>query len=348
VDNKISYPYWVTKGVFIMNKNKHLWLIIAIISLVGFAASCNVDEPDTGLTGTVSIEPSGDITTGTQLKAVYTGTETDLTYEWKRDNVVLNGYTTPAGSQTQTAGNYTVTVSRESDSKSATVTVGSLTGTISITPSGEVAPNTTLTASYSLGSTGVSYQWKKDGSDVSGATSATYTPTAAGSYTVTITKTGFPNGKTSTAAVTVTDKARFFGTWHNSDNDETVIISANELEYIDADDEGYKIGAPLTWTAITGPTGYSIGFSIKGKLLAKDWIPDQPNNVNPNVGDDCTDHWYISTDGNSLIFGEWISNTVVPNEDPDWIFTKSTTTGLSIKSINNAGMPKGRASRVNR
>ena len=76
-----------------------------------------------------------------------------------------------------------------------------LSGNVTISPVGPVAAGTELTANYS-GSESVSYQWNKDGKAISGATSKTYKPTAAGSYTVTVSASGY-NGKTS-AAVTVT------------------------------------------------------------------------------------------------------------------------------------------------
>jgi hypothetical protein len=77
-----------------------------------------------------------------------------------------------------------------------------LSGTITITPNSGVETGTKLTATYS-GSEVVSYQWKKDGGNA-GANAKEYTPAEAGSYTVTVSATGY-NSKTS-AAVTVTRK----------------------------------------------------------------------------------------------------------------------------------------------
>jgi hypothetical protein len=81
------------------------------------------------------------------------------------------------------------------------VTMGpppSLSGTITITPgTGVITVGTQLTAEYS-GSETVSYQWKKDGSAITDATEATYTPTEAGSYTVTVSSVGY-SPKTSAA-----------------------------------------------------------------------------------------------------------------------------------------------------
>ena len=78
-----------------------------------------------------------------------------------------------------------------------------LSGTITISPTGSVDIGTKLTATYS-GSESVSFQWKKDGNNVGSASTTNpneYTPTEAGSYTVTVSAEGYKS-KTS-AAVTV-------------------------------------------------------------------------------------------------------------------------------------------------
>ena len=79
--------------------------------------------------------------------------------------------------------------------------VPALSGNITISPAGPVIIGAVLTASYS-GTETVSYQWKKDGSEISGATATTYTANEAGSYTVTVSAPGYAS-KTS-ASVTVT------------------------------------------------------------------------------------------------------------------------------------------------
>jgi len=79
-----------------------------------------------------------------------------------------------------------------------------LSGTITISPTDNVSIGMILTATYS-GSEAVSYQWKKDGSNV-GALSTTkpnkFTPMEVGNYTVTVSESG-KKSKTS-AAINVT------------------------------------------------------------------------------------------------------------------------------------------------
>jgi hypothetical protein len=80
-----------------------------------------------------------------------------------------------------------------------------LTGNITITPT-TATTGTELTAAYS-GSEAVAYRWNKDGTAINGATAQTYTPSQAGTYTVTVNLAGY-KVKTS-AAVVVTIKRDF-------------------------------------------------------------------------------------------------------------------------------------------
>jgi len=81
-----------------------------------------------------------------------------------------------------------------------------LSGDIAISPSSNVSINMELTAKYS-GSESVSYQWKNGSTDV-GTNADKFTPTAAGSYTVTVSASGYKS-KTS-SSVTVTDNTDVF------------------------------------------------------------------------------------------------------------------------------------------
>ena len=65
-----------------------------------------------------------------------------------------------------------------------------LAGDITITPNMGVTTGTELTAEYDRSKT-VSYQWKKDREVISGATSSKYIPPEAGSYTVTVSASGY-------------------------------------------------------------------------------------------------------------------------------------------------------------
>ena len=78
---------------------------------------------------------------------------------------------------------------------------GTLSGNVAVSPNGTVNVNTELTAAYS-GTETVTYQWYKDNVAISGAKSPKYTPTVAGSYTVTVSASGYTS-KTSLAVTVI-------------------------------------------------------------------------------------------------------------------------------------------------
>ena len=117
-----------------------------------------------------------------------------LTYQWKKGDTVISGatsstYTTPATSSADNAAVFTVVVSN-----SAGTTVTSSNATLTVTAAVEVAVAPAITtqpltqtvapgntATFTVTATGTApliYQWKKGGTDISGATSNTYTTPA--------------------------------------------------------------------------------------------------------------------------------------------------------------------------
>jgi hypothetical protein len=147
-----------------------------------------------------------------------TGTAT-LTYQWKKGGTAISGatgatYTTPATASSDSGTQFTVTVTNSFGSvtsSSATLTVN-LAPTITAQPASHtVAVGQTATFSVTAAGTGtLTYQWKKNGTLISGATSASYTTPAAAasdngaSFTVTVTGT---MGSVTSSAATLTVNA---------------------------------------------------------------------------------------------------------------------------------------------
>ncbi|MEP7170943.1 MAG: LamG-like jellyroll fold domain-containing protein, partial [Bacteroidota bacterium] len=136
-----------------------------------------------GVGGPTSFCPGGSVT----LTSGNTGTGN--TYQWRLNGIDIAGATSVSYSASASGSYSCVTTNLCATTASVPITVSNNTGlAASITPPGNVSfcstGSTNLTATAG---TGYSYQWKKSGINISGATSQVYNVNQAGSYSVTIT-----------------------------------------------------------------------------------------------------------------------------------------------------------------
>ncbi|MEN9302327.1 MAG: hypothetical protein RL264_756 [Bacteroidota bacterium] len=133
-------------------------------------------------------------------------TGTGLTYQWQNNGTNISGATASSYSATS-AGSYTVVVtnngvcSTTSSVKTVIVNPAPLAlitnnGSTSICQGGSVLLNANT-------GTGLTYQWKNNGTNITGATASSYTATTAGSYTVVVTNSNSCTATSSATAVTV-------------------------------------------------------------------------------------------------------------------------------------------------
>jgi PA14 domain/Immunoglobulin domain/Immunoglobulin I-set domain len=116
------------------------------------------------------------------FSVVATGS-TPLTYQWRKNGVVLSGtnspnYTTPATVSGDNGATYTVEVTNafgSATSSSATLSV--VASPVIVTQPANRTVNLGQTAAFSVTATGsgLSYQWRKNGTAINGATASTYT-----------------------------------------------------------------------------------------------------------------------------------------------------------------------------
>ncbi|MXV52347.1 hypothetical protein GS399_15335 [Pedobacter sp. HMF7647] len=133
------------------------------------------------------------------LNLSVTSTGSNLTYQWKKDTQDISGATaatfTKNNVEKNDAGNYSCTISNSAGSVTsdvAKITISLGAPVITAHPQNQfVLEHTALTVSITAAGTDLSYQWKKDGQDIAGAVSSTYTNTNAamtdaGNYTVVV------------------------------------------------------------------------------------------------------------------------------------------------------------------
>lgn len=164
---------------------------------------------------TITAQPtsrSASLGTSTTFSVTASGAS-PLTYQWKKDGTAISGatassYTISSVSNTD-AGSYTVVVSNANGSTTSNVATLTVNTAVTITQQPadtEVNPGSSFTLSVTAtGTAPITYQWKKDGTSIAGATSATYTvasatSTHAGSYTVVVTN---PAGSVTSSVATV-------------------------------------------------------------------------------------------------------------------------------------------------
>ncbi|HNU33109.1 MAG TPA: fibronectin type III domain-containing protein, partial [Bacteroidia bacterium] len=161
---------------------------------------------------TASISPSGSATICAGSAQTFTAnTGYNFVYQWFRNGVVLAGATSSTYA-TSNYGSYTVRVTQSgicSATSAASVLSVTNNPTPTVTPQGPTAFCAGQSVVLQANSfAGVVFQWKKNGIDITGATSQNYTATTAGSYRVKQTANGCTK---SSPTVTVTVNCREAG-----------------------------------------------------------------------------------------------------------------------------------------
>lgn len=145
---------------------------------------------------------------GTALTLVATGVPAGATYQWTGPNSFSSTQPSPtiASATAAASGTYHLTITVGSCTASATVAASvqalpaataTASGPLALCPSGSVV----LTAGG--GGAGATYQWRRNGTAISGATGLTHTATQAGSYSVRVTNAAGCVATSAALAVTV-------------------------------------------------------------------------------------------------------------------------------------------------
>ena len=202
----------------------------ALFTVIVSNSALTVTSSDATLTvnvvPTISTQPASQTVTAGQTVSfgvVATGTA-PLSYQWRKNGSNISGatlsmYTTPATVDGDNGAVFTVVISNVAGtvtSNSATVTVNPAPVAPAITAQpGSLSVTAGQTATFSVTASGtapLSYQWRKNGSNISGATSSSYTTPATvvgdsgATFTVVIANTA-GSVTSNSATLTVTSAA---------------------------------------------------------------------------------------------------------------------------------------------
>ena len=206
------------------------------------APSCTTYSPCSPPTATASSNGTVCQSATIQLSA---NTVAGATYSW----VGPDGWTSSSEDPTRVAGTsmsgtYTLTITAGGCTSAPSTTTVTVPQFSYISPSGNVSACTSVLLTGTSNPGGYTYQWKKDGSNISGATGSTYTATVTGSYQLKITN-GSCNAWSSPVSVTIGGSSSAPVASDNSPvcQSSTIMLYATPVS-----------GASYYWT---GPGGWS-------------------------------------------------------------------------------------------
>jgi hypothetical protein len=193
---------------------------VVVTGICGTATSIVATLTVNAITAITTQPVSQTVCAGTNVTFSVTAAGASLTYQWRKNTVNIPGATsssyTITGATAGDAGSYDVVVSGScgtATSNAATLSINAAT-VISTQPASQtVCAGSNVSFSVTANGTSITYQWRKAGVNISGATSSTFAITGAtagdaGNYDVVV--TGTCGVATSSTAILIVNAA---GTW---------------------------------------------------------------------------------------------------------------------------------------
>jgi hypothetical protein len=330
---------WGLPGVFPTHSNSsNYWIDVVFKSGAGVAPS-------------ITAQPASQTVTAGQtatFSVAATGTA-PLAYQWKKNNVAISGassssYTMPATTSSDNGSQVAVTISNAT----GTVASNPATLTVNVPPSitGQPVSRTVTVgqaATFSITATGtapLTYQWKKYGVNLTGATSSAYTTPATSAsdsgaqFTVAVTNaagsatsnaavltvnvppsvTAQPTGQTVTAGQTATFSVTASGTAplnYQWERNGATITGATSASYTtpttSTSDNGAKFSVVVSNSA-GNMTSNTATLTVNGSTLVAPSITSQPASQTVTAGQTAT--FNVATTGTAPLSYQWRKNNV--------------------------------------
>ncbi|MBL7813632.1 MAG: hypothetical protein JNL70_01415 [Saprospiraceae bacterium] len=284
----------------------------------------------TGTTCTALPTPSVSIaiTTGSQTtcagtSVTFTATPTNggttPTYQWKKNGTDISGATSATYTSTTLANNDAITCVMTSNAtcpSTPTATSNSVTMTVNptVTPSVSIAAtattitegaSVTFTATPTNGGTTPQYQWKKNGTNISGATNATYTSTT------------LANGDVITCALTSNAACATSTTATSNSLTMTVNAPLGAALHFDGVNDYVEIPHSTSLNTFASTGEITVEFwvkpitvgSEKRMLIGKRSNSHADGFAIETTADGITNHWFCTTKGWKTAYFSYIDDT---------------------------------------
>ncbi|HAP01849.1 MAG TPA: hypothetical protein DCQ93_08005 [Bacteroidetes bacterium] len=150
----------------------------------GYTTSGNIYKLSRTISPTITAGGPTSFCAGSNV--VLNASPAGYSYQWYRNNILIAGATN-ISYQTGTTGTYKVMICNNSSNTIHVTSYTNPTSTISPSVSPQyICSGSSIVFNANTG-TGLTYQWKKNGTSISGATNSSYTATSAGIYKVLVT-----------------------------------------------------------------------------------------------------------------------------------------------------------------
>jgi hypothetical protein len=224
------------------------------------------------------------------FSVVAAGTGT-VTYQWKKSGTAISGataasYTTPATTNSDNGAQFTVVVTDASgnltsNSATLTVTAAAIAPSITSQPANQavIAGQTAKFSTTAAGTSPLTYQWKKNGTVISAAASASYTTPATATsdnsaqFTVTVTNS-VSNVTSAAATLTVNAATHILNASKTSLSFSSVNIGSNSILPVTFTNGGNS-NVTISNVSISGA-----GYTASGVSLGQILTPGQTATLN--------------------------------------------------------------------
>jgi hypothetical protein len=286
-----------------------------------------------------------------------TGT-TPMTYQWSKNGGAISGatsstYTTPAETTSDNKAQFTVVVTNaagSATSNSATLTVNAVAAapTISTQPASQtvIAGKTATFTVAATGTAPMTYQWSKNGTAISGATSASYTTPAEttsdnnAQFTVLVSNSA-GNATSNAATLTVTASTLLLNSSSTTLNFGNVNVSSSGSQTATLTNAG---NSTITISSVTiAGAGFNVTGVSSGLMLSPGQTATLTGTFTPSGAGSATGSVAVASNATNSPDTIALSGTGVAVVDHSvalsWTASTSTVTGYNTYSSTTSGGP---------